>query len=166
MVEVSKIFSQYHLFTFSHKEKGYLFKCIENNDFVRISAFFLTKLKEEGIHEGEGYTYYDNNILNRSAFNVKFNLESFVVFTADLPSFIKYIKENIDPNVNEGPQKNRGQVNEMGYILSTLDEDFRSFLYYNAMVSQNARNIEHKDRLYQGDFSFQNVHVKAGFLDY
>jgi hypothetical protein len=67
-------------------------------------------------------------------------LNSTLFVVSDLRSLIKNIRDN-GYNVNEGPQRWRGQVNSMSSFLSSLDLDYRHSLYNHYCRHQSLGNI-------------------------
>ena len=79
----------------------------------------------------------------------------------DLNKFINIIKKGgID--VNQGPQKWRGQINYLHSFIACLDEDFRDSLYHYNLHHVKEGNISPDLRLSKNKFSFKNIHKNLG----
>lgn len=107
-------------------------------------------------------SYYKERPKTHTIFNY---LSRFVFLVSDLKAFLNVIKLNNNIEVNQGPQKIRGNSNLMSYTLFHIDNGFRSSMYnHNEMYS---RRDTHSQSLYnnyiaKSCFSYKNVHINLG----
>lgn len=101
--------------------------------------------------------------MNISIINPNYSiLNSSVFIINDLERFIKVLK-GFNFNVNQGPQKWRGQINSTSSFLSIVDMDYRESLF-NHYVHHNSKLgfDKYKYSLERKHFSFNNIHGNLG----
>ena len=138
------------LLDFNYKDMGNLIKWL--NDKNEVSIFnLLTAGKSTIDYQSEGYLF---NYISK-----------FLFLVSDLDTFIKSIHDNVDIDINQGPQKDRGRINYISHTLIHLDKAFRDSLYnHNREYVESAGiNQDIYDRyIPRSMFSFRNIHINMG----
>lgn len=92
----------------------------------------------------------DINLLNCNLFIVN-----------DINTF-KNAAKTYNYDINEGPQKWRGQINSMSGLLSSIDSDYRNSLYYHNNYHVRFGQVDTNYALPKSKFSFRNIHMNLG----
>lgn len=137
-----------NLLTLAFKQK--------NHDFVKeVYKTQNTDIKWEINSNDNGDSNVQNNIINGC-----------VLLTDDLNSLVEKLKAK-GFNINQGPQRLRGQNNTAMHTLDLLDIDFRDALYYHCMYHyQYMGNITKDLFLSKDKFSYSNIHIRCGYVRY
>jgi len=123
-------------------------------DFNEINNFLF---------EGDSYYLAGQNILfsdlkdNNNLVSDLNVINSCLFVVSDLNIFIKNLKVK-GYEINEGPQKWRGQVNSINNFLSSLDIDFRNSLYRHNQYHVKHHKIHESLSLAKSKFYFINIH--------
>jgi hypothetical protein len=143
--------------TLEDKSISYLMDLAFNKQFSEIKDFLF---------EGDSYSLADQTILfnhlNDNSSNAKIvtnlnALNSCLFIVNDLNTLVKNIKAK-GYEMNEGPQKWRGQVNSINNFLYSLDIDFRNSLYRHNQYHVKQGKIDESLSLAKSKFSFRNIH--------
>lgn len=90
-------------------------------------------------------------------------ISKFLFLVSDLDTFIKSIRDNIDININQGPQKYRGSINYISHTLISFDKGFRDSLYnHNRKFIGESGEHRHDRYIPKSCFSFKNIHINMG----
>lgn len=90
-------------------------------------------------------------------------LDSTLFFVTNLNQFINNIKNN-GVDINQGPQKFRGQINSSSCFLSLLDLDFRNILYRHNNYHYHNNMTQSVTELSKKHFGFKNIHMNLGSI--
>lgn len=110
------------------------------------------------------HRYLDNAMVKNNitqTFNIDLNVINRLVFIVyDLTIFETKIRD-LGININQGPQKFRGQTSSINNTLLNLDKFFRDSLYeHNTLLCQNKKyNSKYIKRSF---FSYKNIHMGLG----
>ena len=113
------------------------------------------------LFEGNHY-----NLANKSVVFDKMNgkldgnlnvINSCLFVVSDLNYLLKEVKSK-GYEINEGPQKWRGQVNSMNNFLTSIDIDFRNSLYRHNQYHVKHNKINESLSLAKSNFSYRNIH--------
>jgi hypothetical protein len=90
-------------------------------------------------------------------------LNSCLFVVKDINQFLDVIKKNGFPNINEGVQSARGEVNEMDSFLSNIERDYLEYLYQNHVYHFNIAN---RNILPRSKFSLRNIRkISKSFIN-
>lgn len=126
------------------KDEINMIKTLNNDSPIEKLKEYLPSLSKEHIH----------NYLAR-----------FIFIVSDLDNFKNSLKNAIDMEVNQGPQKDRGDGNYISYILSRIDKGFRDSMYnHNRIFLEYRCSPEYKYDRYipKSCFSYKNIHMNLG----
>lgn len=162
-LERCKNCASYRPLILTHAEVGVLLNLCMNKDMTEIYSFLINQSANYGYDVRHNGQFHHDKKYSKSLMVEKDLLQNLVLVVQDLPSLIKYIKEDIDPSVNEGLQKYRGQLTAMEMSLWSLDNDFNNYIYDNLKVVYDNERFPHHLRLKRSQFTYNNIHKRNRF---
>lgn len=140
-------------------------KLVSNNEMLDIFKYAIEKNSIDFIISILNPLYDAEYIKKKLGDNDQeetFNLINSCIFVVgDIDLFIQDLIK-LGYNVNEGPQKWRGQVNSINGLLTTMDMDFRNSLYNHNLYHVKKGHVHLNYKLDKSLFSFRNVHMNLG----
>nr|UYL26252.1 hypothetical protein [Cordyceps militaris] len=137
------------LIDFNYEDMGKLIPPLNQQDEINILNKLTNEINID--YRAEGYLF---NYISR-----------FLFLVSDLDLFIKSVRDNIDVDVNQGPQKDRGSINYISHTLIHLDKAFRDSLYNHNrkyIKSEINNNYVYDRYIPRSCFSFRNIHINIG----
>ena len=147
----------------------FLIKKVLEKDYKNLLLFILKSMKLRLDKYNYDTEYAELFFKFEKYFLDKYNLLDRMIFvTSDLEGLIRDLNNELGDGieVNQGPQKWRGQINYLNFIINKIDSDFRYSMCRHNEYHVSNRTIPENYLLGKSKFSFKNIHLNLGNVRY